>query len=698
MNIRSNPDTTLPAVTTGPLPSSRKIFATPDAAPELRVPLREIILSDGAGEPNLPVYDTTGPYTDPSVTIDVNAGLSRIRTAWVKERGGVEEYQGRDVKPEDNGNVGAAHAAKSFTAHHAPLRGFDAPAASTANSPPPRGEGSGVGGATNAVLSSTPLPNPPPQGGREQGIAYARGSGHPPMVTQLEFARAGIITKEMIYVATRENLGRKQQLERAEAALADGESFGASVPAFVTPEFVRSEIARGRAIIPANINHGELEPMIIGRNFLTKINANIGNSAVTSSVEEEVDKMVWAIRWGADTVMDLSTGRNIHTTREWILRNAPIPIGTVPIYQALEKCEGDPVKLTWELYRDTLVEQCEQGVDYFTIHAGVRLQYIHLTANRTTGIVSRGGSIMAKWCLAHHQESFLYTHFDEICDLMRKYDVSFSLGDGLRPGSIADANDRAQFAELETLGELTKIAWDKGCQVMIEGPGHVPLHKIKINMDKQLKECGEAPFYTLGPLTTDIAPGYDHITSGIGAAMIGWFGCAMLCYVTPKEHLGLPDRNDVKTGVITYKIAAHASDLAKGHPAAQLRDDALSRARFDFRWQDQFNLGLDPDTAQAFHDETLPKDAHKVAHFCSMCGPKFCSMKITQDVRDYADGLGDNEKAALNLASGALGSVGMTISGVIEDGMAQMSEKFKSMGEQLYLDAEKVKESNKALS
>ena len=419
------------------------------------------------------------------------------------------------------------------------------------------------------------------------------------MITQLEFARAGIITKEMIYVATRENLGRKVQLERAEAAIADGESFGAAVPAFVTPEFVRSEIARGRAIIPCNINHGELEPMIIGRNFLTKINANIGNSAVTSSVEEEVDKMVWAIRWGADTVMDLSTGRNIHTTREWILRNAPIPIGTVPIYQALEKCDGDPVKLTWELYKDTLIEQCEQGVDYFTIHAGVRLPYIHLTANRVTGIVSRGGSIMAKWCLAHHKESFLYTHFEEICDLMRKYDVSFSLGDGLRPGSIADANDRAQFAELETLGELTQIAWKKGCQVMIEGPGHVPMHKIKINMDKQLKECGEAPFYTLGPLTTDIAPGYDHITSGIGAAMIGWFGCAMLCYVTPKEHLGLPNRDDVKVGVITYKIAAHASDLGKGHPAAQLRDDALSRARFDFRWEDQFNLGLDPETARS---------------------------------------------------------------------------------------------------
>jgi phosphomethylpyrimidine synthase len=684
MNIRPNPDTTLPAVTTGPLPSSRKIFATPEAASDLRVPLREIMLSEGAGEPNLPVYDTSGPYTDPTVVIDVNAGLTRHRTRWVKERGGVEEYEGRSIKPEDNGNVGASHAAKAFTAHHKPMRGLDASVPS-----PLVGEGQGGGSAAATVRMSTPTPNPSPQGGGEQrtdrGIAWSRGPDHPPMVTQLEFARAGHITKEMIYVAERENLGRKQQLERAEAALADGESFGASVPAFITPEFVRSEIARGRAIIPCNINHGELEPMIIGRNFLTKINANIGNSAVTSSVEEEVDKMVWAIRWGADTVMDLSTGRNIHTTREWILRNSPVPIGTVPIYQALEKCEGDPVKLTWELYKDTLIEQCEQGVDYFTIHAGVRLPYIHLTANRVTGIVSRGGSIMAKWCLAHHKESFLYTHFDEICDLMRKYDVSFSLGDGLRPGSIADANDRAQFAELETLGELTKIAWDKGCQVMIEGPGHVPLHKIKINMDKQLKECGEAPFYTLGPLTTDIAPGYDHITSGIGAAMIGWFGCAMLCYVTPKEHLGLPNRDDVKVGVITYKIAAHAADLGKGHPAAQLRDDALSRARFDFRWEDQFNLGLDPETARSYHDETLPKEAHKVAHFCSMCGPKFCSMKITQDVRDYAATLNDPN------------SVGMSMSGTIEDGMAQMSAKFKEMGGQVYLDAEKVKESNRVL-
>jgi phosphomethylpyrimidine synthase len=671
MNIRSNPGTTVPAVTTGPLPSSRKIFVTPDEAKDVRVPLRQIILSEGAGEPDVVVYDTSGPYTDPDVVIDVNAGLPRPRIAWVKERGGVEEYEGRAVKPVDNGNVSADNAAKAFTGYHKPLRGLEA------SVPSPSGQGKGS--AQTAVHVSTPTSNPSPQGGGEQK------SGKPPMVTQFEFARAGIITKEMIFVAARENLGRKQQLERAEAALADGESFGAAIPPFITPEFVRSEVARGRAIIPSNINHGELEPMIIGRNFLTKINANIGNSAVTSSVEEEVDKMVWAIRWGADTVMDLSTGRNIHTTREWILRNSPVPIGTVPIYQALEKVNGDPVKLDWEVYKDTLIEQCEQGVDYFTIHAGVRLPYIHLTANRVTGIVSRGGSIMAKWCLAHHKESFLYTHFEEICDLMRKYDVSFSLGDGLRPGSIADANDRAQFAELETLGELTKIAWDKGCQVMIEGPGHVPMHKIKINMDKQLKECGEAPFYTLGPLTTDIAPGYDHITSGIGAAMIGWFGCAMLCYVTPKEHLGLPDRNDVKTGVITYKIAAHAADLAKGHPAAQLRDDALSRARFDFRWIDQFNLGLDPETARLFHDETLPKEAHKVAHFCSMCGPKFCSMKITQDVRDYAATL--NDPAA----------VGMSMAGAIEDGMAQMSAKFKEMGSNVYLDADKVKESNRVL-
>jgi phosphomethylpyrimidine synthase len=620
MNIH-DPNIATPKVTTGPLPASRKVYARPDAAPELRVPVREIVLTEAAAEPPIPVYDTTGPYTDPDVTIDVEQGLARTRLAWVRERGGVEEYDGRAIQPVDNGNVSGKHLARNFPTAHRPLRG---------------------------------------------------ANGKP--VTQLEFARAGVITKEMVYIAERENLGRKRQLERAEAALADGESFGAAVPAFVTPEFVRSEVARGRAIIPSNINHAELEPMIIGRNFLTKINANIGNSAVTSSVEEEVEKMVWAIRWGADTVMDLSTGRNIHTTREWIIRNAPVPIGTVPIYQALEKVNGDPVKLDWECYRDTLIEQCEQGVDYFTIHAGVRLGYIHLTANRVTGIVSRGGSIMAKWCLSRHKESFLYERFDEICDIMRKYDVSFSLGDGLRPGSIADANDRAQFAELETLGELTKIAWDKGCQVMIEGPGHVPMHKIKINVEKQLKECGEAPFYTLGPLTTDIAPGYDHITSAIGAAMIGWFGTAMLCYVTPKEHLGLPDRDDVKEGVIAYKIAAHASDLAKGHPAAQIRDDALSRARFEFRWVDQFNLSLDPDTAREYHDETLPKEAHKVAHFCSMCGPKFCSMKITQDVRDYAATLNDKEQ-----------------------GMAQMSEKFRQLGSEVYVDAEAVKESNRAL-
>jgi phosphomethylpyrimidine synthase len=614
-------DFVTPKVTTGSLPASRKVYVAPDEAPDLRVPVREIALTEGSGEPPLPVYDTTGVYTDPDVAIDVEAGLERARIEWVRERGGIEDYQGRTIQAVDNGNVSGKHLARAFPNQHAPLRAQD---------------------------------------------------GKP--VTQIEFARAGIVTKEMIYIAARENCGRKQQLERAEAALADGENFGAAVPAFVTPEFVRSEVARGRAIIPSNINHGELEPMIIGRNFLTTVNANIGNSAVTSSVEEEVEKMVWAIRWGADTVMDLSTGRNIHNTREWIIRNSPVPIGTVPIYQALEKVDGDPVKLDWEVYRDTLIEQCEQGVDYFTIHAGVRLAYVPLTANRVTGIVSRGGSIMAKWCLAHHRESFLYERFDEICDLMRKYDVSFSLGDGLRPGSIADANDRAQFAELETLGELTQIAWAKGCQVMIEGPGHVPLHKIKINVEKQLKECGEAPFYTLGPLTTDIAPGYDHITSAIGAAMIGWFGTAMLCYVTPKEHLGLPNRDDVKAGVIAYKIAAHAADLAKGHPAAQLRDDALSRARFDFRWEDQFNLSLDPDTARSYHDETLPKEAHKVAHFCSMCGPKFCSMKITQDVRDYAATLNDQQV-----------------------GMAEMSDKFRKMGGEVYVDADAVKASNQAL-
>src|SRR5215475_13571643 len=503
MNVH-DPDIATPKVTTGPIAGSRKSYAKPNAAPDLRVPIREIVLDPSSGEPPVPVYDPSGPYTDDKATIDVEQGLPRTRIEWVKERGGVEDYEGRPIQPVDNGNVTGMHLARNFPTVHRPLRA---------------------------------LPGKP--------------------VTQLEWARAGVITKEMIYVAERENLGRKQQLERAEAARADGESFGASVPLFVTPEFVRSEVARGRAIIPSNINHAELEPMIIGRNFLTKINANIGNSAVTSSVEEEVDKMVWAIRWGADTVIDLSTGRNIHTTREWIIRNSPVPIGTVPIYQALEKVNGDPVKLTWELYKDTLIEQCEQGVDYFTIHAGVRLPYIHLTANRVTGIVSRGGSIMAKWCLAHHKESFLYTHFEEICEIMKSYDVSFSLGDGLRPGSGYDANDEAQLSELRTLGELTQVAWKHDVQVMIEGPGHVPMQLIKENMDIQLKECHEAPFYTLGPLTTDIAPGYDHITSAIGAAMIGWFGCAMLCYVTPKEHLGLPDRDDVKEGVITYRLAAH---------------------------------------------------------------------------------------------------------------------------------------------
>jgi phosphomethylpyrimidine synthase len=661
-------DFATPKVTTGPIAGSRKVYSAPEAAPDLRVPYRAIALSEGAGEEPVRVYDPSGVYTDSDAAIEVEKGLKRARVEWVKERGGVEDYDGRPLKPVDNGNASGKHLARSFLNTPRPMRGTSS--------------------------SSLPLRG----GGKKQ-------QHH---LTQLEWARAGVITKEMIYIAERENLGRKTMLDCAQAAREDGESFGASVPLFVTPEFVRDEVARGRAIIPSNINHGELEPMIIGRNFLTKINANIGNSAVTSSVEEEVEKMVWAIRWGADTVMDLSTGRNIHNTREWILRNAPVPIGTVPIYQALEKVNGDPVKLDWECYKDTLIEQCEQGVDYFTIHAGVRLGYIHLTANRVTGIVSRGGSIMAKWCLAHHKESFLYERFDEICDIMRQYDVSFSLGDGLRPGSIRDANDRAQFAELETLGELTKIAWDKGCQVMIEGPGHVPLHKIKINVDKQLKECGEAPFYTLGPLVTDVAPAYDHITSAIGAAMIGWFGTAMLCYVTPKEHLGLPNRDDVKAGVIAYKIAAHAADLAKGHPAAQLRDDALSRARFEFRWVDQFNLSLDPDTARSYHDETLPKEAHKVAHFCSMCGPKFCSMKITQDVRDYAATLNDPQKRAVagealtaeggmraQEAGSAAGATGTQKE--IEAGMASMSKKFLDMGGEVYVDAEKVRDSNKAL-
>jgi len=603
MNKPENQSVFTPSVTTGPLMGSRKVYASGCAHPDLRVPFREVALHPSANEPPLTIYDPSGPYTDADASIDIDAGLPRTREAWVKARGDVEEIEGRPIQDVDNGNVSPEKLTPAFPVKHRVLR--------------------------------------------------AKGDA---CVTQLEYARRGVITPEMEFVAIRENMRREA------VGIRDGEDFGASIPDFVTPEFVRAEIARGRAIIPANINHAELEPMIIGRNFLTKINANIGNSAVTSSMAEEVDKMVWSIRHGADTVMDLSTGRNIHNIRDWIIRNAPIPIGTVPIYQALEKVGGVAEDLTWEIFRDTLIEQAEQGVDYFTIHAGVRLPFIHLTAKRVTGIVSRGGSIMAKWCLSHHKESFLYTHFEEICAIMRAYDVSFSLGDGLRPGSIADANDAAQFAELETLGELTRIAWKHGVQVMIEGPGHVPMHKIKENMDKQLEVCGEAPFYTLGPLTTDIAPGYDHITSAIGAAMIGWFGCAMLCYVTPKEHLGLPDRDDVKVGVITYKLAAHASDLAKGHPYARLRDDALSRARFEFRWEDQFNLGLDPDTARAYHDETLPKDAHKTAHFCSMCGPKFCSMKITQDVRDYA---AKKEEA--------------------ERGMAEMSAKFKEVGSEIYV-------------
>ncbi len=588
-------------VSTGPLPASTKVHIAGTMHPEIRVAMREIALS--GGEPSMRVYDASGPYSDPNTRIDIMAGLPRLRQNWIEGRGDVERYDGRPASALDDG------LSRGEKPQHAPF--------------------------TNAP--ARPLRA---KAGRN--------------VTQLAYARAGIVTPEMEYVAIRENIGRA----RAAQTVRDGESFGAEIPDYVTPEFVRDEIARGRAIIPNNINHPESEPMAIGRNFLVKINANIGNSAVASSIEEEVEKMVWSTRWGADTVMDLSTGRNIHTTREWIVRNSPVPIGTVPIYQALEKVGGKAEDLTWELYRDTLIEQAEQGVDYFTIHAGVRLAYIPMTARRVTGIVSRGGSILAKWCLAHHQENFLYTNFAEICEIMKAYDVSFSLGDGLRPGSIADANDEAQFSELRTLGELTKIAWKHDVQVMIEGPGHVPMHKIKVNMEEQLKHCGEAPFYTLGPLTTDIAPGYDHITSGIGAAMIGWFGCAMLCYVTPKEHLGLPDRDDVKVGVITYKIAAHAADLAKGHPAAQARDNALSKARFEFRWKDQFNLSLDPETAAHFHDETLPADGAKTAHFCSMCGPKFCSMKITQEVRDYA-----------------------------RQGMAEMSEAFIAGGGEVYIPA-----------
>jgi len=591
-------------VTTGALPGSRKIHVE-GSRPDIQVAMREIDLEPSSGEPPVRVYDTSGPFTDPAVQVDIAKGLPRLRRAWVLERGDVEEYEGRAHKPEDDG-------LKPGEVIGVPV--FD-----------------------------------------RQGLRPLRAKAGQ-VVTQMAYAKRGLITPEMEYVAIRENL---RIAELREAASRDGEDFGADIPDQVTPEFVRDELARGRAIIPSNINHPEAEPMIIGRNFLTKINANIGNSAVASSVSEEVEKLVWAIRWGADTVMDLSTGRHIHATREWILRNSPVPIGTVPIYQALEKVDGRAEDLTWEVFRDTLIEQCEQGVDYFTIHAGLRLAHIPLTAKRVTGIVSRGGSIMAKWCLAHHQENFLYTHFEDICQILKAYDVAFSLGDGLRPGSIADANDAAQFAELETLGELTHIAWKHECQVIIEGPGHVPMHKIKKNVEKQLALCGEAPFYTLGPLVTDIAPGYDHITSAIGAAMIGWFGTAMLCYVTPKEHLGLPDRQDVREGVVTYKLAAHAADLAKGHPAARERDDALSRARFQFRWKDQFNLALDPDKALEFHDQTLPAEGAKVAHFCSMCGPKFCAYKISQEVRDIAA-----EQAA--------------------KGMEEMSEKFLAEGGEIY--------------
>ena len=610
-------------VTTGPIRGSRKIHVESARFPGLTVAMREISLEPSSGEPPVRVYDTSGPYTDTNVIIDIAAGLPKLRSDWIRGRGDVEEYDAREVKPEDNG-----------------LKGPDRSA--------------GVPAFPNVV--KRPL--------------RAKAGGN---VSQMHYARQGIITPEMEYVAIRENLGRKQAKE---ALIRDGQDWGASIPDYVTPEFVRDEVARGRAIIPSNINHPESEPMAIGRNFLVKINANIGNSAVASDVASEVDKMVWSIRWGADTVMDLSTGRNIHDTREWILRNSPVPIGTVPIYQALEKVGGVAEDLTWEIFRDTLIEQAEQGVDYFTIHAGVRLPYIPLAAKRMTGIVSRGGSIMAKWCLAHHKESFLYENFDEITEIMKAYDVAYSLGDGLRPGSIYDANDEAQFAELYTLGELTKRAWKEDVQVMIEGPGHVPMHKIKENMTKQLEACGEAPFYTLGPLVTDIAPGYDHITSGIGAAQIGWYGTAMLCYVTPKEHLGLPDRDDVKVGVVTYKLAAHAADLAKGHPAAQVRDDALSKARFEFRWRDQFNLSLDPDTAEQYHDQTLPAEGAKSAHFCSMCGPKFCSMKISQEVREFA--AKQNQPIETFVAADEAEA---------EAGMKAMSAKYDEMGRELYIGA-----------
>ena len=586
-----------------PFPASKKVYASGDIHADLRVPMREVRLTNGEA---VTLYDTSGPYSDPAAAIDVRKGLAPLRADWIAARGDTEAYAGRAPQALDEGAKHEAREAERL----ASLR------------------------REAASLQRTPR--------------RAKAGSN---VTQMHYARRGIVTPEMEFVAIREN-GRREWMAQF---LADpqrelrlrGNPMGAQIPRIVTPEFVRDEVARGRAIIPANINHPEIEPMAIGRNFLVKINANIGNSAVTSSIDEEVEKLVWAIRWGADNVMDLSTGRNIHTTRDWIVRNSPVPIGTVPIYQALEKVGGVAEDLSWEIFRDTLIEQAEQGVDYFTIHAGVRLAFIHLTANRRTGIVSRGGSIMAKWCISHHKESFLYTHFEDICDIMKAYDVSFSLGDGLRPGSGADANDEAQFAELRTLGELTKTAWKHDVQTMVEGPGHVPMHLIQANMQEQLRHCRGAPFYTLGPLTIDIAPGYDHISSAIGAAMIGWFGTAMLCYVTPKEHLGLPDRDDVKAGIVAYKIAAHAADIAKGHPTARARDEALSKARFEFRWHDQFNLSLDPDTARDFHDETLPKDSSKEAHFCSMCGPKFCSMKITQEVREYAASRGLSEDAAL---------------------------------------------------
>ncbi|HZA28944.1 MAG TPA: phosphomethylpyrimidine synthase ThiC [Gammaproteobacteria bacterium] len=590
-----------------PFPNSHKIYVQGSRA-DIKVPMREIGLADTSTpvghEKNPPiwVYDTSGPYTDPAINIDIHSGMPELRLRWVEERGDTELLY----------DLSSDYGRKR---------------------------------ARDSALAALRFPQIPKPRRAKPGIN----------VTQMHYARRGIITPEMEFVAIRENMRLEALKDEALRKRHKGMSFGAEIPDEITPEFVRAEVARGRAIIPANINHTELEPMIIGRNFLVKINANIGNSAVSSSIAEEVEKMTWAIRWGADTVMDLSTGKHIHETREWIIRNAPVPIGTVPIYQALEKVGGKAEELTWEIYRDTLIEQAEQGVDYFTVHAGVRLAYIPLTAQRVTGIVSRGGSIMAKWCLTHHKESFLYTHFEEICAIMRAYDVAFSLGDGLRPGSIADANDEAQFAELMTLGELTRIAWQHDVQVMIEGPGHIPMQLIWENMEKELAVCSEAPFYTLGPLTTDIAPGYDHITSAIGAAMIGWYGTAMLCYVTPKEHLGLPDKDDVKEGIIAYKIAAHAADLAKGHPAAQVRDNALSKARFEFRWEDQFNLSLDPDQARRFHDETLPKEGHKLAHFCSMCGPRFCSMKITQEVRDYArqQAINDEEALAMGLQSKA---------------------------------------------